>query len=269
MKPLKDERLLAWARKTIQSHPQQEVVIALRGSAFFSLKGIVYPCRPGDVFFMDSGEEHGYPYPPSYPDADHFLIQITRKAVLCRTYSLRAGRELALRPARPLQGGAVATAILEECLTRLRRTPTLPRRFQRHQLITVLRFVVGEIVMQGFEAEPDGSASREAFRKQMVATVQAHIQDTSGKGVSLAGLSALTSYSRHHLLRLFRSFTGQTIHGYIDTVRLLKVKELLSAGVSKKEISAHLGFSCAAAFSRWLRLRFRPMPPLSPRGPSP
>ncbi len=250
-----NKQAVAWARRTSESHPQQEVMMALRGDAFFSFKGNLVPFRPGDLAFIDCYEGHGYPYPAFYPDVDHLLIQITGHAILFRTYAYRAGRELPRSPTVPLQGGSVAISLLEECLTRIRRHPELPIGLQTHQVLTALRFMIGEIIMQGFLPDVDQSVSRKAMQERMVTTVQEHIQDTAGRGISLDGLSTLTGYSKHHLLRLFRSFTGQTIHGYIETARVLKVKELLEQGHSKKEITVDLGFSCPAAFSRWLRAR--------------
>jgi AraC-like DNA-binding protein len=255
MRSLGEPRLAAWARQNTECHPQQEVIIVLRGKGFYSLGGKVYACRPKDVFFMDRDEPHGYPYPPFYPDSDHFLVQITRKAVLCRSYSCRGGREQPLQPTYPLQAAAVAIGVLEECVARLKRNPALPAAFRRFELLTAIRFLIGQIAAQGFLPKDSGLLTREEFRRQMIATVQEHIQDTAGRGVTLTGLTLLTGYSRHHLLRLFEAATGQTIHGYIESVRILRVKELASQGCSKKEMSAALGFSCPPAFSRWLRAR--------------
>jgi AraC-like DNA-binding protein len=254
MPRLSEPRLAAWARACVQRHPQRELILVLKGRGFYALAGRVYAARPGDVFFMDSEEPHGYPYPSFCPDCDHFLVQITRKAVLCRSYSVRGGKEQPLQPTHPLQGSAVAMGVLEESLALLRANPELPTAFRRFTLLTAIRFLIAQIAAQGF-LSGGGRPPRAEFRRQMVATVREHIKDTAGKGVSLTGLSLLTGYSRHHLLRIFEAATGQTIHGYIESVRVLRVKELLSRGMSKKEAAAELGFSCPAAFSRWLAAR--------------
>jgi len=251
MSPLSDARLTRWARRSLERHPQREVVIALAGRGYFALRGSVYPCLPRDVFFIDRAEDHAYPYPPFYPDADHLLIQLTAGAALCRTYSLRGGKELAAGPTHTLANASPLIALLDQCIARA-RSGELPAGSTRFQLLALIEVLAGAFVQQGFAGGQDSPPTRKAYQSRMIRTVQDHIRETAGRGVTLASLAVLTGYSRHHLLRLFTSLTGQTVHGFLETVRVQKVTQLLAAGRSRKEVSAALGFSCPAAFSRWL-----------------
>jgi AraC-like DNA-binding protein len=254
-RPLLTPRLRAWARAGAETHPQQEVIIALRGRGFFGFQGAVYPCRPGEVFFMDSHEPHSYPYPSFYPDCDHFLIQVLKDTILFRLYSCRGGKELPRRTPNRVLGGAVAAHLLQECLARLKREPGLPHGFRRHSLLAVLSLLVSEVVDQGFLPEAETRESPRARHAKLAGVVRQHLCDTLGRGVSLDSLAALTAYSKHHLLRVFREETGQTIHQYLDSVRVTAARDLLAQGISKKELSQRLGFSSPPSLSRWLRAR--------------
>ena len=78
-----------------------------------------------------------------------------------------------------------------------------------------------------------------------------------GRGVTLDMLARISGYSKFHFLRLFQRCTGQTVHTYIDHCRRQRVEAMLQQGCAKKEIAAALGFSCPAAFSRWLKVSSR------------
>lgn len=254
-RPLNTVRIRRWAMSTVERHPQQEIVIALSGSGFFGFQGVAYPCRRGDVFFIDAHEEHGYPYPAFYPDVDHLLIQITHNTVLFRTYSLRGGKEFPKKAPSRMLMGTVALGLLKETLATMKQHAELPAVLRRHQLLGAVGFLAGKIVTEGFLPVTDATLSREGNTERMVRVVQGHIEQTSGCGVTLDSLAALTGYSKYHLFRLFKSTVGRTIHEYIDAVRIQKTAQMLSDGRAKKEIAASLGFSCPAAFSRWMRAR--------------
>jgi len=78
---------------------------------------------------------------------------------------------------------------------------------------------------------------------------------------SLSELAQLCGISEGHLMRTFKTSTGQQIHKYIAEERLRAAKRLLAeAQVSAKEISDRLGFCSPAYFSA----AFRRMTGLTP-----
>jgi AraC family transcriptional regulator len=67
---------------------------------------------------------------------------------------------------------------------------------------------------------------------------------------TLETLADLVSVSRRHLSRAFKQSTGQTIHAYVEEVRLGKAMRLLGAtDLMMKDIAYRLGFASACGFS--------------------
>ncbi len=246
-----DPALTAWAAAHVQTHAQQEIVIVLAGTGFFSLAGVVYRCRPGDVFFIDAWEPHGYPYPPNHPDSDHFLIQIVGGSVVFRPFSLRDGHELPQRIPHRVLGGSLAVRLLQSALARLRADRLPSAQLGRNAFHLALAQLAHEIADQGFLPDEGAPAQQQA----LVDAIRSHIDQTLGRGVTLKSLAAMTGYSRHHLLRVFTAVTGLTVHRYIDEVRASAVKDLLARGRPKPVIASTLGFSSANALARWLKTR--------------
>ncbi len=71
-----------------------------------------------------------------------------------------------------------------------------------------------------------------------------------GRTTSIAELAALCQLSRRHLIRAFRTETGETIGGFVQRLTTERAKSLL--GATKKPVSViatELGFATGAAFS--------------------
>lgn len=88
-------------------------------------------------------------------------------------------------------------------------------------------------------------------REIVIHRIQQYIEANVGKDMSLDLLERIFGYSKYHLLRIFKNYTGMTVQEWIDTCRIEYTKQALQEGSSKKKITADLGFSCPAAFSRW------------------
>lgn len=72
-----------------------------------------------------------------------------------------------------------------------------------------------------------------------------------------AGLLAEQVYlSKYHFMRLFKSQTGFTVHGYIRQKRLLYAARLIRAGTSANRAAEEAGFSDYSAFHRAFRESF-------------
>ncbi len=241
-----------WMRANSHSHPLPEILVILSGCGCHGYQGQVYPTAPGTVFVFDAFEDHDLACPPWAPDADHLWIALTADAVVARLLAIRAGETRWSgewsRVLRPSELGLVSVAALLGTSSQ-DRTPELARL----RLVSGLGLVCGALVGYGCaEAE---EREGDAFRREIVRAVQRHLEETGGRDADLDSLSRLAGYSKFHFLRLFRLHAGMTVHQYVDLCRLRRVEEMRGAGRTYAEISAALGFSCPAAFSRWFRTR--------------
>lgn len=80
--------------------------------------------------------------------------------------------------------------------------------------------------------------------------IEACLKDLNDTSVSIDRLAELCGISASHLMRAFKQTTGQTVHSYVDTIRLAKARQLLcETSLPLKVIAAELGFSTASSFS--------------------
>jgi AraC-like DNA-binding protein len=238
-----------WSRQHRDRHPHREVLVGLSGSCLYGYQQKLYPCNPGTVFLFDAFEEHDNYYAPATNDVCHLWLHLVRDDIYFSIYSVRNGRINTDRRLHDRLSAADMESVLRRCWSELSAPDCLPGPVRRVKIITALMNVVVRILemeseMLRFSADPQSQG-------QIIESIKRHISETSGKGLTLDNLARIAGYSKFHFLRVFRKYTGQSVHDYINVCRLKKVTELLQQGQIKKQIAEALGFSCPAAFSRW------------------
>jgi len=243
---------LQWTRRHAHGHPNPEFLLVLSGRGHHGYDGKLYPTRPGTAFFFDSLEQHDLGYPRSAPDAEYLWCSLLADRVFAFVLSVRHGRWSPSGRKRcmlfPAEAGIAPLAFLHQPDDQ----DALPPEWRRHRLLAALHAIAVKVVEKGYE-EVGSRSDRDEFQRQVIEAVKQHIDETAGRGLSLAGLARIAGYSKFHFLRLFKHHTGHTALEYINQARRERVREMLSDGRSHKEIGAALGFSCPAAFSRWYR----------------
>jgi AraC family transcriptional regulator len=80
--------------------------------------------------------------------------------------------------------------------------------------------------------------------------IEEHVEDSPETSLSISHLAELCGISSGHLMRAFKQTTGETVHSYVDRVRLTKAQRLLcETKLPLKTIAAELGFSTPSSFS--------------------
>ena len=80
--------------------------------------------------------------------------------------------------------------------------------------------------------------------------IEEHVEDAPGSPLSIGLLAELCGISSGHLMRAFKQTTGQTVHAYVERVRLSKAQRLLcETDLPLKAIAVELGFSTPSSFS--------------------
>ena len=80
--------------------------------------------------------------------------------------------------------------------------------------------------------------------------IEEHVEDFPETSLSISHLAELCGISSGHLMRAFKQTTGETVHSYVDRVRLTKAQRLLcETKLPLKTIAAELGFSTPSSFS--------------------
>jgi len=123
---------------------------------------------------------------------------------------------------------------------------------KRKKLVSIISLFMVELVERDLNYGNTVGRAK-TYQAQTIDMIKEHIVNTSGKSLTIDKLARIAGYSKFHFLRLFKQHSGKSIHEFINTVRVSKVKNMLTSGYSKKEIAEELGFSCASSFSYWFR----------------
>lgn len=239
-------RFLAWLRSNRHQDSFPEMMIALSGKGYFGTDNDASGtlAHPGSVFIFPPKASHQVGYPPFYPVAEHLWFNVLRDH--CTAHLVRVQNKTyrcVFSTFFPIPPSLLADLTERDA----------NQDFHRLRMMTAASAVVYHFIIQGVSFEQRGGGARDEFHREMVSIARRHIADTAGKGVSLDSLARLTGYSKFHLLRLFKRFTGSTVLECVNDARLRKCREMADAGNPRKEIAEELGFSCPAAFSHWLR----------------
>jgi AraC-like DNA-binding protein len=236
-----------WMMENADIHAHAEVLMVLDGECLFGAFGNVYKASPGSIFVFNPFDAHDREYPTWTSQVTHLWLSFFEDTVFAQTLTCTAGKisdiKLLILPSSP-------GAHWQEIFHRLIRNTEIPAEIKRLKVYSAL----GDILFSILKAETLQSDERQgSIQRQVIDAMKLHIQRTCGKGVNLDVLSRISGYSKFHLERLFKQYTGLSIHNYINACRIQRTRELLESGSSKKEIAAVLGFSCLSAFSRWLK----------------
>jgi AraC family transcriptional regulator len=80
--------------------------------------------------------------------------------------------------------------------------------------------------------------------------IEEYVEESPDTSLSIGLLAELCGISSGHLMRAFKQTTGETVHAYVERVRLAKAQRLLcETDLPLKVIAAELGFSTPSSFS--------------------
>jgi len=246
-----NRRRQEWLTDNQESHAHLEVLLALGGEGWYGLRGKTYRMVPGTVMFFDSHEVHQAGYPPFVGEQEHLWLSIVPGH--CSARILRVGGEDS-----DLSSSATALCRQEAAGVSLDRwsfgyagRDGVSRELRRDRLCATIAGII--VALRIADSAPAPVEDLQVSQQRIIDAVRTHIRETAGKGASLEDLARIAGYSKFHFHRLFRQHCGETVQEYIDKCRRSRVREHLAEGLSKKAIASELGFSCPAAFSRWLR----------------
>lgn len=72
----------------------------------------------------------------------------------------------------------------------------------------------------------------------------------NNKFLTLDEIAKTFFVSKFYLCRIFKSYSGTTIHAYINQKRIMKAKQYLDSGISAREVSSAVGYQDYSAFYR-------------------
>ena len=92
--------------------------------------------------------------------------------------------------------------------------------------------------------------NREYNRDELGARVVKYLNRNIDKNISLDKLARRFFVSKYHLCRAFKSYSGTSVHAYINQKRILYAKQLIEAGESASAAAYKVGYGDYSAFYR-------------------
>lgn len=248
-----DTGYLKWINKNSDCHTHREILIVLKGKQYFSLNGLTYPCTPGTVFLIDAGDFHNSYYPAYFNNFRHFWCTNINKVIYTGGfYDVQNKQKLSVSSLNQVIDEHSVCLSFSNVWNELLKNDYLDDKFKCEYMKNAFYGFVFELCRRGYEktVNPVERETEQHYRI-VIHPILEHIKETAGKGLDIGRLAYIAGYSRFHFARIFKHVTGSSVLEFINSVRIEKYRTLHSSGFSKKQISAELGFSCPAAFSRW------------------
>lgn len=242
---------VAWSMKNAHSDTSWEVLLCLNGNAYFGMDGKVFPAGPGTMFVVYPGVCHDNNYPPDANGLEHLWIHLLGGRVALNWIRIVKGRPIRIQE-------HLAVISMNRLGFNPRALPAGADIVRDPFAIARLRLFAGAIAIhlaQNRHGQLPGGKARtnESTASRVVEAICRHIDLEAGRGITLDVLEHYSGYSKYHLLRMFRSQMGMTIHQYIDKARLKRVRDLEADDMTNSAIAGELGFSSSTAFIRWRR----------------
>lgn len=246
--PIEHPRHAAWVAANSHTYAHRVIRMTLSGEGWQGFRGQVYPRRPGHIFYFDAFEPESNCSPPWAPEETYLWIALLPSQAIMSISVTHAPTYISRRRWRLIfsndQLGFTNQAFLAADPSLI-----LPESMRRLHLRSLLGVCLCLAVHAGYTQEPpqiQGTA-----QQQIVQVMQQHIEETAGRGVTVENLAQLAGYSKYHLLRMFKHYTGRSVHQYINECRVRRIDDMLLRGCNQKEIAAALGFSSPSAYLHW------------------
>jgi AraC family transcriptional regulator len=152
------------------------------------------------------------------------------------------GLARACRNIRPPQINAALLRLAQETLS-----PSFASDLLVDSLVNVITVDLARYFRNENGEAPRAKGGLAPWQKRRI---EEYVEDVPGTLLSIGLLAELCGISSGHLMRAFKQTTGETVHAYVERVRLSKAQRLLcETDLPLKAIAAELGFSTPSSFS--------------------
>lgn len=258
--PIKpDKKYKRWINHNSSIHQHPEMMVVLAGTGCFTLNGSTYQWSPGTCFLIDSDESHDSYYPPYFDNFRHLWLRIVNRTILTGTpYQKINGTVGNARTfSYTFSDYNPAARLFMDSWSDMTSENNIPEAMKFLCLKNAFAGILLELCKAGYGFD-SGKHPTEEHHRTVINAIAGHIRETGGRNLDIGKLAHIAGYSKFHFARIFKKITGHSVLDFINQSRADKYKELSAVGLNKKQISSELGFSCPAAFSRWLRETFTP-----------
>lgn len=238
-------------QSVVHSHPYHEIILPISGSdVLYSFLGNLYTLHPGEMVFFPAEIYHAGRYTVTDTVSDRLVVQINANAWE------KAIRQSGLQdPAWQksiviLDANSVSSWDLRGLLERMAQISHIKRMYQETILtceLVELQFFINQIVEEQHTKSPSATS---ALISTAVEYIREHYTDPN---LTAASLAKYTFTSREHLSRAFKEYTMESIHSYINNLRMQNCRREIAAGHSVLDACTNSGFTNYSSFLKSFR----------------
>lgn len=211
------------------SHDSPQIILYLSGSGRQSVAARTFPVRPGDLFLIPAGIDHGF-------------TSAQESLPLCLVLDYDRTDQ---RPKR-IRHHSLGPETINELHTLLSRIP--PKgRLKLSDYATVI-----SVVSRLFELSRRSQIQSTPVLSLSERTEQM-LRQTEADTRPLRDIARQVGYAPDYLNRRLKAETGRGLRQARDAIRLERANQSLRAGRAVGEAAHAAGFSDPAYFSRWFR----------------
>lgn len=218
------------SQSVVHSHPYYELVLPLVGSNVrYSVDGNIYDINLGEMIIFPARCYHAGMFNITDKISERLIAQIN--AELWQEALLASGLVAPtwLGQLVILDADAVTAWDLRGLFERMAQTAYLhgstQHMVQRCELVELL-LLMDQIVAERRTAPPSATS---ALVAKAVAFLQANYTDPN---LTVGSLAKYTYTSREHLSRAFKTYTMESVHGYLTNLRMQHCRRAIAAGAS-------------------------------------
>ena len=238
-------------QSVVHSHPYHEIILPISGSdVLYSFLGNLYTLHPGEMVFFPAEIYHAGRYTVTDTVSDRLVVQINANAWD------KAIRQSGLQdPAWQkgiviLDANSVSSWDLRGLLERMAQISHIKRMYQETILtceLVELQLFINQIVEEQHTKSPSATS---ALISTAVEYIREHYPDPN---LTAACLAKYTFTSREHLSRAFKEYTMESIHSYINNLRMQNCRREIAAGRSVLDACTNSGFTNYSSFLKSFR----------------
>lgn len=137
--------------------------------------------------------------------------------------------------------------LVSEALTNAFDRFATAERLVGSESVAYMQAILSEIVILLSAAEGERMTHAD---EELGARVARYLNGNIEKNISLDRLARRFFVSKYHLCRAFKSYSGTTVHAYVNQKRIIYAKQLIESGFTASGAAERVGFGDYSAFYR-------------------
>lgn len=238
-------------QSVVHSHPYHEIILPISGSnVLYSFSGNLYTLHPGEMIFFPAELYHAGKYTVTDTVSDRLVVQVNanvwKRAIRHSGLNDPAWQKSAVI----LSADSVSSWDLRGLLERMAQIAHIKGMYQKTILnceLVELQLFINQIIEEQNTAPPSATST---LISNAVEYIREHYTDPD---LTTASLAEYTFTSREHLSRAFKEYTMESIHSYINNLRMQHCRSEIADGCSVLDACTNSGFKNYSSFLKSFR----------------